>query len=224
MLTLVILTWPNHPTRWQYFNTCISRALREITCKDFEMHVKCVSESERDPLHNWYGDHLKLFCESRNIPLAFREGKADLGSAMNFANRASQTKYTMILQDDFYLERPIDLSEGIRTLEDNPNIDFIRYSYPAHLVSFKGSFHSWRILDEQKDWPYGDDPHLRRSTFAQKFGHYKEQERHGASESHMAHSVKVNKATILTTEEPMFGHYGNTPSVIREWRTDRPKR
>jgi len=224
MITVVILTWPNHPTRWKYFNNCVPKAFSLMTASRHEIQWKCVTETEVDPLHSWYGQHIEKFCSSRGIPLIEKRTPADLGAAMNFAARQSNSKYTVILQDDFLIKHLVDLSPGIELMEEFPSVDLIRYSWPGHLVSFKEPFHGWKQINEQGDWPYGDDPHLRRDNFSDKFGYYHEYERHGASESYMAHSLQTKKATILATDEPCFGHFGNMPSVINDWRKDRPKR
>ena len=220
-ITLVITTWPNHPKRWEYFMFCIPKVLQEVTASGHKINYAVLSESEHDPLHNWYGEHLKEFCQANDLPLTFRQGPPHLGKMMNAAMKASKTKYTMIVQDDWFLEHPCDLSPGIQHMEDHPEIDTIRYSWPGEArVTVCGEFHGWRKLDPAGSWPYGDDPHIKRDTFVKRFGPYLEHGQHGISEGAMGYVMRDNKALILLADRCYFGHCGLVPAVVNDLRGD----
>ena len=224
-ITAVFTTWPNHPKRWEYFNLCVSRVLRMMRASQHNLIYKCVSESERDPLNNWYGQHLQEYCERNNIPLTYRKHVANLGGMMNAAMAASETKYTIIIQDDWYLHEECDLSPGISFMEENPEIDIIRYSWPGDtMVTYAGEYKGWKKLDPLGMWPYGDDPHIRRDTFISRFGKYIEYGHHGASEGDMVYRFGAKNAFVLVAPKCYFGHCGAVSAVIREERKRAVKR
>ena len=224
-ITIVFTTWPNHPKRWQYFMTCIPRVLEMMTASQHEIRYVVVSESEKDPLNEWYGPQLKAFCWNNHLPLSFRQGKPNLGAMMNDAMRASHTKYTMIVQDDWFLEMPCDLSPGIALMEEHPEIDIIRYSWPAHMISPPiGDFYGWRRINPNGMWPYGDDPHIRRASFTERFKPYIEYGHHGASEGDMVYEFGRKNAFVLLADKLYFGHCGEVSAVITDERERAVKR
>lgn len=224
-ITIVFTTWPNHHKRWEYFNTCIPRVLRMLVASQHTLQFKCVSESERDPLNNWYGQHLIEFCQSNNIPLSFRQCRANLGGMMNDAMRASDSKYTMIVQDDWFLSEECDLSPGLFLMDQFPEIDIIRYSWPGDtMVTYQGEFQGWKKLDPVGMWPYGDDPHIRRKSFVERFGPYIEYGHHGASEGDMVYRFGHKKALVLVADKCYFGHCGEVSAVINDERKRAVKR
>lgn len=223
-VTLVFTTWPNHPKRWEYFMRCIPRVLKDVTASRHDIIYKCISESERDPKHNWYGLHLEEFCNRRNISLKFRTAAASLGGMMNDAGNAIETNYGMIIQDDWFLEEPFDLSPGIEFMEENKNVDILRYSWPVGMTEPNGEFNGYRTLASKGPWPYGDDPHLRRKTFFQRFGPYNMDKRHGASESDMVFRFGARNAFVCITDKCYFGHCGEVSAVVDDERKRAVKR
>lgn len=221
-LTIVFTTWPNHPKRWQYFSTCIPRVLLGVTASRHEISYKCISENQHDPLHNWYGDHLEDFCRQHDIPLKYRTRQPSLGGMMNEAMRESESEFTMIVQDDWFLEKPFDISEGIDVMKRNPEVDIVRYSYPN--VDVECEFDGWKKIQAKGMWPYGDDPHIRRKTFTDKFGPYIEFGEHGISEGDMVYKFMNLNAFVLISDERHFGHCGEVSAVINEKRERAIKR
>jgi len=218
-LTIVFTTWPNHEKRWEYFMTCAPRVIKMLKASNHKIEYACVSESARDPLHTWYGPELKNFCISKNIPLTFRNAKPNLGAMMNSAMEFNSSPLMMIVQDDWYITEECDLSPGIKLMQDHSQIDIIRYSWPESLgVTVKGEFAGWRKLDPNGMWPYGDDPHIRRSTFVQKFGEYITYGHHGASEGDMVYRFGNRDAFILLADKCYFGHCGEVSAVINDER------
>jgi hypothetical protein len=196
-----------------------------VTASRHKIHRICISESEHDPLNNWYGPHLEDYCKQIDLPLVYRERKANLGEMMNDAMNASKTKYTMIVQDDWYLEHPCDLSPGINLMEKHPQIDIIRYSWPGEtMITPKGDLEGWRKLDPKGMWPYGDDPHIRRDTFKKRFGPYYTGLRHGSSESDMVYRFGDRNAFVLLADKLYFGHCGEVSAVINDERERAIKR
>lgn len=218
-IDIVIVTWPNHPERWRYFEWCIGAAWQGITASRHSVRWLCSSESERDPAHRWYGDELAAWCAERNIPLTFRHGPASLGAAMNSAMDLVTADYAIIHQDDFLLQTPLDLSDSVDCMESLPSADIVRYSWPGmERVTVCGQVGGWRRLNPRGSWPYGDDPHLRRRTFPQRFGRYLEGPPHGNSEGNMVFEFGRKNAQVFLADQLYYGHAGSVPAVVNDVR------
>lgn len=218
------VTWPNHPKRLEYFQRCVSPAVDQITATRHCMRFLCSSESERDPEHRWFGGELVAWCSERGIPLSFRHGPASLGAAMNDAFRLSAADYVMLLQDDWLLLEPLDLSDGIDFMEAHLEADTFRYSWPGmERVTVIGEVDGYRRLDPRGSWPYGDDPHIRRQTFHEKFGWHVEGPPHGAGESCMLVEFGRRNAQVFLADKIYFGHCGSVAAVIHDERQRLPE-
>lgn len=217
-IDVALVTWPNHPKRWEYFSRCIPALLDGLTATGYDLRYVCSSESEVDPKHEWFGEQLKEFCEKNGIELAFREAPASLGANMNAALRMCKADTIFLVQDDWLLNGPCDIGPGADYLRDRPDVDYIRYSWPGDLCTFVPQADGWTQITHQGHWPYGDDPQLRRPGFTDKFGWYLEGGRHGRSESNMVYAVKAKHAYIIAADKNYFSHFGEVASVINEYR------
>lgn len=219
-IAIVFTAWPNHPQRWNYFLSCVPRAMAHLSAKRHELKYFCVSENEKDPNSTWLGDSLSEFCQVMNVPLFWRTGSASLGGMMNIATElgSNHCDYTMIIQDDWYITEPCDLSYGIEMMDLYPEIDIIRYSWPEHLgvTIMPQTFCGQRRLDPKGLWPYGDDPHIRRRAFIERFGKYKEGPPHGMSEGDMVYRFGEKNAFILLADKCYFGHCGPVSAAFRD--------
>jgi len=213
-IDICLVTWPNHPRRIEYFRSTL-RLLRVRLCASGHIvNWYCSSESERDHRGTWHGNELDALCAAEGIRLSYRNGPASVGANMNAAMRLGMAPYVFLVQDDFELARPCDLSPGVRLLAEHAEVDLVRYSWPAHLVRYSGEIAGFRILDINGPWPYGDDPQLRRRSFTQKWGQLLEGGPHGVNEPDMCRRFVARKAVVAVADErPFFGHKGAVSSV-----------
>jgi|GEM_PF-2310301 hypothetical protein len=222
-IDIVLVTWPNHPRRWEYFVKCAERSLAGLTACRHSIRWLCSSESERDPDRQWFGDELQAWCDAHGIPITFREGPASLGANMNAAMDLVASDYAILHQDDFLLETPCDVSDGVDFLESHPTADIVRYSWPGmDRVTVMGEVDGWRQLDPRGSWPYGDDPHLRRRSFPERFGRYIEGPPHGTAESNIVVEFGKRDAQVFIADQVYFGHMGVVPAVINDLRPPHP--
>lgn len=66
-------------------------------------------------------------------------------------------------------------------------------------------------------WPYGDDPHLQRRDFMDKWGWFAEGIGHN-SEGNMLHRLVNGNANIAAADKRYFGHVGLVTAVINDQR------
>ncbi|MGV8090343.1 MAG: glycosyltransferase [Mangrovibacterium sp.] len=116
----------------------------------------------------------KLICTDKN---------RGLGNNINKGQLAVQSPYTLYVQEDFI---PTDqfyncFINGLALIKEYPEVDLVRfYAYRQHpyLKPVKNGFsemefHFWRP-NYWQFYCYSDHPHLRKSTFLDKFGMYAE--------------------------------------------------
>jgi glycosyltransferase involved in cell wall biosynthesis len=106
-----------------------------------------------------------------------------LGHNINKGQDAVQTPYTLYIQEDF-VPKPAfipELQTALVSMDENPVFDIARFyayiPYP-YVIPFRGGFSEMQFrrwgTDYTKIYFYSDHPHLRRSSFLQKFGRYAE--------------------------------------------------
>ncbi|MVM34781.1 glycosyltransferase [Spirosoma sp. HMF4905] len=106
-----------------------------------------------------------------------------LGNNINKGQDAVKTPYTLYVQEDFEAmpKFPEKMVEALSIMKQESKFDYIRfYGYLRfpYLKPFNASFSeffipSWAI-NYKKLYIYSDHPHLRRSSFLEKFGRYVE--------------------------------------------------
>lgn len=221
MIDVLLVTWPNHAKRIAYFRRTLAALTSRLTASRHTLRYLCSAESQRDPQSTWHGDELEALCREHDIALTWRPAgaQASLGAGMNAALRLATAPTLFLVQDDYELLEPLDLSPGAELLVARPAIDLIRYSYfthPEHGTKFLGALPGapgFRQVDIHGTWPYGDDPHLRRPDFMDRHGWYVEGGNHGVSEGDMLHRLVRNRAAIAAPDRCYFGHFGEIAAV-----------
>ncbi len=133
-----------------------------------------------------------------------------LGHNINKGQDAVTMPYTLYVQEDFE-PKPIfanRLHEAITLMEEEKSIDMVRFyayfKYP-YLKPYKYGFSEmvFKIgyLGYRKFHCYSDHPHLRRSSFFDTFGRYREGIKGDKTEFSMAMSFLKNKGKGLFYED-----------------------
>lgn len=129
-----------------------------------------------------------------------------LGNNINKGQDAVQTAYTLYVQEDFQPSEifPEHFQDALTFMREDPKWDIVRfYAYFAYptLKPFKKGYSEmvYRFWDMNhlKFYYYSDHPHLRRSTFLQKFGRYPEGIKGDLTEYKMAVSFLQKKGKGL---------------------------
>ncbi len=129
-----------------------------------------------------------------------------LGNNINKGQDAVTTSYTLYIQEDFVPTEQFTecFANALDIINERPDLDIIRfYSYLKYpyMKAYKKGFSEMIIkpwfLNHLKIYYYSDHPHLRRSDFFQKFGHYAEGLKGDRIEYRMCVSFIQNKGKGL---------------------------
>src|ERR1700743_732296 len=166
-----------------------------------------VSDDGSKPAHF---ENIQSFKGKYNFRLITTPKNAGLGNNINKGQDAVQTPYTLYVQEDF---DPVPgckkhLKDALAIMEERGDIDLVRFyayfKYP-YLKPYKNGFSEmiFKIWypGYRKFHCYSDHPHLRRSTFFQKFGRYREGIKGDKTEFSMAMSFLKNKGRGMFYED-----------------------
>ncbi|GAB4025510.1 glycosyltransferase [Spirosoma koreense] len=139
-----------------------------------------VSDDGSQEKHIDYMKNLQTEYDFRLITTPKNKG---LGNNINKGQDAVQTPYTLYIQEDFEPapEFPGHFVEALDLLKKHSEFDIVRFyaylRYP-YLKPFTNAFSEMYIpawaTNYNKIYYYSDHPHLRRSTFFERFGRYAE--------------------------------------------------
>ena len=160
------------------------------------------------------------------------------GHSINKGQDVINTPYTLYVQEDFVPAAifPAHFKDALQFMNEDSSLDYIRFwalanSYPD--LKPYGKDYSEMIyrpgnMNHLKFYQYSDTPHLRRSTFFQKFGRYKEGLKGDVIDYKMAISFLHHKGKGLFYDDysKLFGHENSPdePSTMRpliNWRQKR---
>jgi glycosyltransferase involved in cell wall biosynthesis len=148
--------------------------------------------------------------EEFSLKLILTDKNRGLAHNLNKGQRSVSLPYTLYVQEDF-IPGPLAaqrIKNGIEIMAGNPRVDLVRFyayrKYPYLRPLEKGfsemKFNFWKPGFWQF-WCYSDHPHLRRSSFLQKFGDYQEGISSDRAEFRMAISFLQKEGIALIHED-----------------------
>lgn len=184
-------------------STSLERLLKAFADLNCSFGDIVVSDDGSKPEHIAYIQELKNDYAFNLVTTPVNKG---LGNNINKGQDAVKTPYTLYIQEDFVPEKifPGHLQRALRFMNDQDELDMVRFyayfKYP-YLKSVGDGFSrmNFKLTNPgyRKFYFYSDHPHLRRSTFFQKFGRYQEGIKVEATEYAMMMSVLQNKGEAL---------------------------
>lgn len=166
-----------------------------------------VSDDGSKPEHL---DRLKAMAEVYHFRLITTPVNKGLGNNINKGQDEVKTPYTLYVQEDFDPFPGYDkhLADALEIMNERPDIDMVRFyayfKYP-YLKPFKKGFSEMMFAiwkpGYRKFHVYSDHPHLRRTTFFNKFGRYAEGLKGDRTEFLMAQSFLKNKGKAMFYED-----------------------
>lgn len=149
----------------------------KLNCKFGEI---VVSDDGSKPEHY---DYILSLQSKMNFKLVSAPKNSGLGNNINKGQDAVKTPLTLYVQEDFIPKDnfPESLVHAVELLKENPQYDIARFyayfTYPF-LKQIQDDFceMNFKLLlpGYRKFYVYSDHPHLRHSTFFEKFGRYSE--------------------------------------------------
>lgn len=165
-----------HYNRSQSLECCL-QAFQEFGCA-FDDIVVADDASALEHL-----ERLQTLQKKYSFRLITTPVNRGLGHNLNQGQDAVTTPYTLYVQEDFCPTPlfPARFQDALAIMEERPDVDLIRFysgsPYP-YRKPFKNGFSEMLFSivrpGRAKFYYYSDWPHLRRSTFFQKFGRYAE--------------------------------------------------
>lgn len=147
---------------------------------DCEFGDVVVSDDGSKPEHLSYVQKLQFRFQFNLVTTPQNRG---LGNNINKGQDAIKTPYTLYIQEDFEPapEFPEKLINSLELITKDKELDMIRfYAYTPYpyVKKYTDDFFQMRFKPfgtrYKKIHCYSDHPHLRRSTFLEKFGRYSE--------------------------------------------------
>jgi glycosyltransferase involved in cell wall biosynthesis len=130
--------------------------------------------------------HLENLQKNFNFILVGTPTNKGLGNNINKGQDKVTTPFTLYVQEDFEPTKLFgeSFSEAVQIIKENEDIDIVRFyayfKFP-YLEAYRKGFSRMKFSvwypGYRKFYYYSDHPHLRRSTFFQKFGRYAEGEK-----------------------------------------------
>lgn len=230
-----------------HYNRCKSlerllKAFKDLNCSFDDIVVSDDASGEE---HLTY---IKSLHGTYNFRLITTPVNGGLGNNINKGQDAVETPYTLYIQEDFIPKKdfPLHFIDAFNIMEENEKWDLISlyaYSPYPYMIPYKLGFSEkifkggLRYMQNLKFFLYSDHPHLRRSTFLQKFGRYAEGVNVDVAEMDMSLSFIKNKGkslfyndhySLLTQDNPedepstatfrkSLKNDGTLPIIVAKW-------
>ena len=189
-------------------SSSLERLLQTFVDQKIKFGDIVVSDDGSKPMHI---ERLNVLTEKFNFRLITTPVNKGLGNNINKGQDAVTTPYTLYVQEDFepkavFLEH---FKDAVGFMEKDDQLDIVRFyayfMYPYLKPYGKGYSEmlfkpGFLANNHLKFYVYSDHPHLRRSTFLQKFGRYPEGIKGDITEYRMALSFVQKKGKGLFYE------------------------
>ncbi len=174
----------------------------------------------------------KVLQAEHNFTLLTTDVNLGLGNSINVGQDKANTPYIVYIQEDFVPKPALfeALSNGLDIMEKEKQWDVVRfYSFPWAKFPYskpykKGfsellfSLNPW-YSNHLKFYVYSDHPHLKRKTFADKFGRYVETIDSDFTENSMCRTFlkKNGRALYYNNSHDLFEHVNSSeePGLFR---------
>jgi glycosyltransferase involved in cell wall biosynthesis len=181
----------------------LERLLKSFAAQQITFGDIIVSDDGSKAEHT---DYLTSIKTAYNFRLITANKNAGLGNNINKGQDAVTTPYTLYIQEDFdpkpgYAQH---LKDALEIMDERTDIDIVRFyayfEYP-YLKPFRNGFSEMVFKlwypGYRKFHCYSDHPHLRRSSFFEKFGRYREGLKGDRTEFLMAISFLKHKGKAM---------------------------
>ncbi|HTN45747.1 MAG TPA: glycosyltransferase [Flavipsychrobacter sp.] len=214
-----------------------SKSLERLLMAFRSLHISfeeiVVSDDGSKPEHL---EVLQSYVTKYGIRLVTTPTNKGLGNNLNKGQDAIKTPYTLYVQEDFdpYPLFAEKMELALKLLKKEDTLDMIRFyayfKYP-YLKPVEGGFSEMKFSilypGYKKFYQYSDHPHLRRTSFFEKFGRYTEGTKGDVTEFNMMMSFLRHRGKGLFYEDfkGLFNQLNTSdePSTMKRdyWRESR---
>jgi glycosyltransferase involved in cell wall biosynthesis len=185
----------------------LERLLQAFAAQDISFGGIVVSDDGSKPEHQQYLQSIK---DKYNFNLVTTPKNRGLGNNINKGQDAVTTPYTLYVQEDFdpFQGYAKHLTDALSIMEERKDMDLVRFyayfKYP-YLKPYRDGYSEMNFKvwypGYRKFHCYSDHPHLRRTTFFEKFGRYAEGIKGDRTEFLMALSFLKHKGKGMFYED-----------------------
>jgi len=181
----------------------LERLLRTFSELQVVFKEVVVSDDSSKAIHL---DALNKLQQTYKFSLVTTPINRGLGNNINKGQDTITTPYTLYVQEDFVPapEFVPNLLKAFALMEQAPDLDIVRfyayYAYPylkPYAEGFGEMLYKPWFTNTTKIYHYSDHPHLKRASFTEKFGRYKEGIKSDRTEYLMCISFIQNKGKGL---------------------------
>lgn len=181
-------------------------------------------------------EQLTVLQQTFNYKLITTKQNRGLGNNINKGQKAASKLLTLYVQEDFVPKAlfPEKLDNAISFLKKDSQLDVVRFYAYTLFPYLKPVDHGFSLMEfnsanifgtYQKFYMYSDHPHIRRTSFLEKFGEYKEGVNVEKAEYGMMMSFLKKKGKGLFYEDfqSLFDQMNSSeePSTFkRNWKRD----
>jgi len=217
-LTIFFTLWNRCSERFDYFKDTVESFKKNIIISKYSIKWIATIESKDHILKN----ETEIFCKDNNIEFYYKPGNPNLGSNLNFGLSKCDSDFIFYLQDDWKLNRQINLDDDIDFLKRHNDIYVLRYWFCLikPFDSYIDENLKIKLLDPKTGFYYcADNPHLKKSEYHKLTGPYYDKGDSAECENYMADRAGKlsDKYKISVKEENnYFQHIGSKSSMFEK--------
>jgi hypothetical protein len=215
---LAMTAWTNNEARLGYFEQALRSLATFLSPTEgiiWAPHATVCSEE----LSQEFRHRFERIAGRYGMTSHYHAAPAEIGANHNFLLSKLTAAYTMFIEDDFVLERPLDLSDDIKFLEENPDFVMVRYfiGQPSS-VDIIGELGSGLVeVGKLSSYPYSNTPHLRHRERFATLGPFAENVGWGCQEHAMGDNLRDSPLRIAVRRPDYFSHAGHFASQSERW-------
>lgn len=152
------------------------------------------------------------------MELLYQPGKPCLGRNLNYALRQTNGEFVFYVQDDWLLESPLDLDDGIQLLQrESDKYSIIRYHWPQKsLLKRSREVAPGFVQLPEVEYLYSHNPYLASRKFFSQVGEFYERE-NSVNERKMDRTVRDLCLPVLARVPSVFEHCGQVSTLGDRW-------
>lgn len=216
-IDIAVITWPRTMARLGYLAETLRTFREKVRASRHTMTIR-VSAETLGVSPEQFSECTRICHEHGAVP-HWRTKPPSLGGNMNDALMLGYGQFILLMQDDWSWLDEVNLSEDAYILDKQTQYAFIRYA--TFYTEFEGELGPLSRVNMAGPYPYGDQPHLRRSDFATrrsatngdpigfyKWANYPDEQNYSLPENEMQEHLRANGWEIAAYHPNVVEHNG----------------